>query len=560
MADTDKTETALPPEPHKPRGRTSLWTKLLIVFNLLATLGFGAALYVDLGKRQAWNKAVFLRDLAVLGLPIDEKDSNFSTNPEAGTHPKYDLDPPLIKDAYKARGGKLTDKFMEVRENFQDPLKVPIRHADLDQDILAKHFSDAGAGLPVVSTVREEIKRLKDKLPGEIDAVAQDVAAKAKGKSAEEKHILLQKILFPLCTEGWQVVKLDQKIRENRNAKQDEEFLAAAAKRRLWFDILQPLEVFRPSAQADPTEREKAVAADKPAPDAKVEKALVDRAADLEDVSLEALKKHFVKRCDDALADEHWINRTIKRDNSEKRRSAAFLLVDVSQVEIPGAERVAQKQPNARPPKGPPKLQDKKVEAEGEGEEGKKVDEQPAPKDEVNRPERQLAFPKAERRAEAVCGLRDFDQACEDLAIVTDILAKQTVQAVQRDLGTFHYPVGDANALGFLGKYDMALQRLEELAMLVGRRERQYQEMTNAHDERAKLLEDRTVQEKDAIAKLLEARNQTRQLAHDLKTLQDELFIAQLNLRGAHEYIQYLVERLAEAEKKYLKSKGGPGQ
>src|SRR5579862_4257948 len=98
MADTDTIETVETPKEGKLRGRTSWLTTLLVVFNLLAVLGFGALLYMDLVKRQAWAKAVVLRDLATVGLPIDDKDSKFSTNPEAGTQPRHDLDPPSIKD------------------------------------------------------------------------------------------------------------------------------------------------------------------------------------------------------------------------------------------------------------------------------------------------------------------------------------------------------------------------------------------------------------------------------------------------------------------------------
>ena len=106
----------------------------------------------------------------------------------------------------------------------------------------------------------------------------------------------------------------------------------------------------------------------------------------------------------------------------------------------------------------------------------------------------------------------------------------------------------------------MVLKRIQELAALVDRRERQYKELKDNYDESVKLLEARTGQEKDTIEKLSEARAQTRQLARDLKNLQDQLFIAQVNLRGAHEYIQYLAERLAAVEKSTPKTKGGAGK
>jgi hypothetical protein len=543
MADTDEIDTVSPPGGIEHRGQTTLMTKLLIVFNLLAVLAFGALLYTDLTKRQDWAKAVFLRELALAGLPLDDVQSKLGTSPDAGTQPKYDLDPPLIKDAYKARGGKLTDKFMAVREG----INTQIHPSDLDQDILTKHF-DGGAGTPVM-TLSSEIQTLKTKMPSEIDKVAQSVAAKAKDKSAQEKQELLRRILFPLCTEGWQVELLEQKIVVERTPKQDEDFLAAAVKRRLWFDILQPAEVFRPSDKANPTELEKA--------HTEVKKLLVDRAAELDQVSLEDLRKLFAKRCDDALADQHWLDKSIKRDNREKRRFAAFLLADVSQVVIPGTEPVEPKQPA---PKAAKEVQKKEPEkkAEDEAKEEQKAPDQPEPKAETQQKrQRQLAFPNAERRAEVVCGLYDFDQACEDLSVVTDILARQTVEAIHRDLGAYRYPIGDGSAIGFLGKYELALQRVQELKRLVDRREQQYLEVKATNDERAKQLDNRTTQEKATVDQLLEARDKTRQLQLDLKTLQDQLFLAQLELRGAHEYVQYLVQRLGAAERQQSKAKGG---
>jgi hypothetical protein len=552
--DTDKIEVVEPevepavepPKEVKPRGRTSLLTVVLIVLNLVGALGFGALLYIDLGKRQAWAKAVLLRDLATVGLPVDDKDARLGTNPEAAGLPLHDLDPPLIRAAYQARGGKLSDKFMEVRENF----KVDVRPGNLDQEILGKFFADGGAGNPV-ATLQEEIKRVKEKLPGEIDAIAQAVAAKAKDRNAAEKQALVRKILFPLCGEGWQLDELEKKIQEQRTAKEDEVFLASAVKRRLWFDVLKPLEVFRPSEKADLAD------VGKPAAKAKNKRSVMDRAGNLGEVSVEDLKKHFVKRCDDALAAQDWID-GIKRDNAEKRRYVAFLLAAVSQVEIPGADRTDQKAPVDQGGKKLAKVE--KKEGGAPGDEDQKAVEPPAPKGEKQRPSPQLAFPTAERRAEVVCGLQAFDQACEDLAIVTEILTNQTVSAIYRDLGQFRYPAPatvNSNSNGFLAKYDSAVKRIQELALLVGRRERQYQELLGIHDENSKLLETRMAQEKDAIEKLFEARAYTRQLARDLKNLQDQLFIAQINLRGAHEFIQYLADRLQAAERNNLKSKGG---
>src|SRR5207248_846898 len=48
---------------------------------------------------------------------------------------------------------------------------------------------------------------------------------------------------------------------------------------------------------------------------------------------------------------------------------------------------------------------------------------------------------EAEKRVEAVVGVVAFNQACEDLAIVCEILEKKMVEAVERDRGTYAYPL-----------------------------------------------------------------------------------------------------------------------
>jgi len=644
MADHDEIQAAAQPQAPPPRGRTSLLTKLIIAFNLLAAILFAFTLYLDIGKRQMWARAVLLRDLAIVGLPVDDKDAG--TKPEAAGQPKHDLDPPLIKDAYKARGGKLNDKFMEVRESF----KIHIPAADLDQNTLTRYFSEAGAGNPV-STLKDEVGRLKAKLPGEINNVAQEVADKAKAKAAAEKRGLLQKILFPVCTEGWQISSVEDRIQKTPDEKLDE-LLVAAAKRRMWFDILQAMEIFRPSEKVDLPDPEKA------AGDLKLKKPLVDRAAELDEVSIDQLAELFAKRCDQVLASVDWIDPSMQRDNFEKRRCVAFLLVTVSQVEVPGADQPDKEQPIEKDKKVQPKGKGQNAKDKGlvhfvqeqKDDEKKEGDGQPEQKVERKRPQRPLAFAGAERRAEAVCGFRDFDQACEDLAIVTEIIERQTAQAIDRDLGNFHYPLAvrvydskkfadelvgvmqkmkiaipneetfrkaveakltdlhekiddsamlraelkkvmaaqqvlipedakvsathankatfelavdallSANAIGFLGKYHMAVKRLQNLAFMIESRERQFKELKDVSDERQSLLQSRTAQEKDARSKLLEDRAKTRQLALDLKALQDQLFLAQDNVRSAHEYVLYLAQRLKETERMLSKSKGGAGQ
>jgi hypothetical protein len=118
----------------------------------------------------------------------------------------------------------------------------------------------------------------------------------------------------------------------------------------------------------------------------------------------------------------------------------------------------------------------------------------------------------------------------------------------------------DANAIGFIGKHRMAIRRIQDLALLIETRQRQLKELQNTHDERAKLLKDRQAHEKGLHKMLIDARTETRRLALDLQRLQQELFLAQVDLAGAHAYNLYLDNRLRQVERQKAKTAGGKSQ
>ena len=456
---------------------------------------------------------------------------------------------------------------MAVNENF----KVHIRVSDLSDDILATHFAGAGKS---VSTLKAEVESLKNQLPGDLDDVARQAAEKAKDKSAAEKRALIRKVLYPICLDGADVSGIEKKITSTPDPKLDE-ILVAAMQRRMLVDILLPMEVFRPTAEAPPDEGDKAS-------EPKLTRALIYRAADLDAVSVDDLKELFRKRCTDVLADRHWAFANMPRDNPEKRRAAAFLLLVVSQVEIPGAASDSKKaEPAGQDQKDPDKDQ---------------AGEQLAKMQQAEPTARQGAFPRiSQRRVEAVCGVRDFTQACEDYALVAEYTERLMIDAIQRDMGNYQYPLTvriyrpekfvdelvavmsrmkiapkdppgfrkaveekltdmkgkinssgpvleelkklmeaggiqlaapdavaferevdgllSANAVGFLGKYQMLLRRTQDLALLVQRQDRQMAELKAIQDERIKQLAARSGQEKQAQEELLQARAKLRELA-----------------------------------------------
>ena len=141
-------------------------------FNVVALAGFGAMLYIDMNKRMEWAEAVLMRQIAINGLPVDDKDQE---GREVALQLRHELDPPLIKEQYDKRGiNTKGDKFLPVSENFRDQ----IRFQDLDQPVINRYFSAAGVTEPVM-TLKAEIDRVKKSLPASVDIVAKVVVERA---------------------------------------------------------------------------------------------------------------------------------------------------------------------------------------------------------------------------------------------------------------------------------------------------------------------------------------------------------------------------------------------
>src|SRR5262245_40679829 len=91
-------------EEQEPTPRTSTLTIVLCVLNLLAVFGFVMLLLMTLSRRQQWAYRVYLHDLAILGLPLEEDREGYSDAQDLASHPS--LDPAWLKEAYQARVSK----------------------------------------------------------------------------------------------------------------------------------------------------------------------------------------------------------------------------------------------------------------------------------------------------------------------------------------------------------------------------------------------------------------------------------------------------------------------
>ena len=366
----DEPDDDLPPTP-----RTTVLTLALCVLNVAAVLGFAYLVLMDFGARQRWTLAVLRHDLAILGLPLKE-EANPARDAAIGAqdaYPAMTLEPEWLQQAYKDRGGKsVQDKFRAA-----ELVTQPVRAEQLTDKLLKEHFAK-GEGNPV-ATQDAEIERLKQALPQKIDSAVEEAAKKAK--NAVQKQNLLYTDLLPLAQltdKTDQVVELDKAIRAVKDAKQLDELVVEAAKRKLIVDLLARLEEFRPHALKVEENIMLRVAALQPA-----KGQAVALSKDRYKVKTDDLMEMLTKRVDETLAptDVHGT----KRYDIEKRRCVAFLLFNLSRL------------PNAKTP----------------------------------------LYPAG--RAEVVCGVREFAQAAETTALVCERLEKRALDAVDRDRGGITY-------------------------------------------------------------------------------------------------------------------------
>jgi hypothetical protein len=300
-------EEAPPPEP-----RVTMGTLVLCILVLLASAGACVVVALDHGKRQEWSYAVYLHDLALMGLPLAEETEGRSASREMV--PLVRIEPADVNKAFSKRPGverKGSEPFKAVEEIFAPR----IQPEDLGPDTLAILFK--GLGEPV-KTLEQEVERIKSRLPQDIDLAAQEAAKKEQGDVAGRK--LAEKVLLPLARTPDQVYALDKKIQAAKGAELSA-LIEKGTRLRLIEQVLDPLNEERP---VQPKNR------------------LLESLADLDNAKVveeaEALLKRRIdavtaERHDPELLGEEWAGK--ERTSIEKRQAIAYLLYTISQVKKP---------------------------------------------------------------------------------------------------------------------------------------------------------------------------------------------------------------------------------
>ena len=481
-------------EEERPRGRNTGLTLALCFLNVAAALAFMFLLVMVFQKRQDWSYAVFMHDLHIMGLPLKEEEEGHSAS--RAVLPRQKLNSDQIKAVFSLRGGKGTGEFWAVDEAFPHP----IRAKHLTPEILKDYFGGLG---DVVATLEEEITRLKDKVPKDIEKAAQETATAYKGKDEKTRRQLAAKMLYPLTYDIYQVEKVDRKIKAAKGLELDA-LLEDAIQRRMLVDILAPCEIFRPGeAKAD----------------------FLERIADLDTFKLDQLKKRLQKRFDVAIADKFdgsvhqgpdWD--TESRHTMEKRQTIGFLLVALAHVQKPD-----------------PNQPDKLVPLYPDGTAG-------APT---------LA------RAQTVLGLYEFAAAAQNLPLAWERLEERVLEAIHIDRQGFDITVKDKDGKdqivrnqAFIDKHDAEIMRIKELIIEVKKADDRLKDLQDQNKNAKKIFEDRAQHLKEMTKKLIAARTETAKQVAELRELQRQLYQAQTELRDAAERNFRLEEQIRDEERK----------
>src|SRR5439155_19580397 len=98
----------------------SLLGKILALINVLAAVGFIYLAASDYGKRKQWSYAVFRHDLAINGLPLDDKQKDVDDVPIV-----KNLKDPTLAQMFQGAGTPVTTQMAEM-ENVQQALTEKI--------------------------------------------------------------------------------------------------------------------------------------------------------------------------------------------------------------------------------------------------------------------------------------------------------------------------------------------------------------------------------------------------------------------------------------------------
>ena len=468
-AEPPEAEEAHEEEKPRPTPKVTGLTLTLCILNVAAALGFVFLLILDYGKRQSFTFEAAKGEIQLIGLGTKEEREGITAAIE--TLPRQKLSPEALKEAFTKRGGSSVSEPFAASE---DGLRYQLYMGELPPDLVKELMGDLGSP---VGSVDEEMARIKTTLGKDIEDVALQLAVSMSKADDAAKRAKVAMLLYPLCVNPMQVEKLEKKIKDAQPGGPLASLLQDAIQRRILADILLPVEMFRPSA-----------------PD----KAILEKAADVDAVKLDDLLEQMTHRLDAAVAAKHdgsvhygeeWGG--VPRWTIEKRQNAAFLMMSIAYARnhLPGKANL----------------------------------------------EEQLLYPKGLERAQRISGLVDFTQACVNYNEAARKLEKRVLDALALDREGFFIQAGAEfkRSDGFADKHAAALGQIRAVQLQIRQALERVKDLQEQNDRAKKLVEERTDQQVKLEKRVVEERAVTKKRAEELRVLQKQLYQALAELATA---------------------------
>jgi hypothetical protein len=485
----------------------------------------------------------------MLGLPLKDEVEFPSVSNE--TRPVMRLTGRQLEEAFKKRPGTEGSKgrdFLPVEES--PPLRLTVD--DMENETLLEDLY--GSTVPKserYKTLESAIEDIRQKLPGQIADAAKQVKdafekkkdaekrefvqkslfimtwdsaeakkmeeqiANAAGKELDDlvKRALVQRVLFPIALDysdeakdekgrprrSWVVDRIEEDLAKAKGAELDA-LVDEAVQRRIYYDILAPVNHFRPGDLKATT---------------------VERIADRGKLRLKDIEELLDKRLKAAVDSKYDPNFNIgkdywgdpqERDSIEKRQKIAFILFTLAHVQIP--------------------MLDKKL------------------------------FAKGIERAQTVSGLYEFTNASIAYVQALRTLEQRMESriAAERDGLTFGPKDKTMRTSGFIDQQPGQIDRMQRLVEQIDAAQKRLNEKKAQRDHFRKIYDQRVAQYKDTADKLIKARQGTEVYVKELRTLQTQLHEALLELSDAADTNLRLEAEIRALELSYFKTpapKGG---
>jgi hypothetical protein len=478
--DDDDGESSMDEAPKKPTPKMTGLTKTLLGLNIFIGVPvFLAALMLDNDKHTAHVYRAIYNHALVLGLPLENEETVASLAQEM--RPVMRLTPEQLKKAFTDRRTGFSVPGNEPFLMVEEPIPVFLRPSDMTDSLVKDLFRDVSDPVP---TLDAEIKRLEGVIPGAIEAAAKEVLDQTK--SADEKRSVIRKVLFPIAWDVWQVKRLNNKLIAAKDEDLDA-ILTDAVQRRMYYDILAPINLFRPGADGD-YKIEKIASVDP------YDQVYSDESVQFKAYSIDDLKGFLKQRLEAALKENYdpevhlgkrWPSEAMKRDNIERRQVIAFTLFTLGQAQVPTLNKAL--------------------------------------------------FPKGLDRAQVVSGINDFTSASVRYVLAMQTLQKRIADAINADRDGVVLSVKGSltRTNGFITEYEAEVQRLIGIVESIDTAQKRIADLKTQRDHLTKIYEQRDLQHKATMKKLLDVRKETETIAQNLRGLQGQLHEALLELSEA---------------------------